>query len=895
MWKPETNAVQTGLKDGRFANGEYSLLAAGPPRLANIGPAAALASSLVGEAQGLGQIVHPLGTVQQIGLSQSTQFSRIFEIGSRRSYFIPGRSVGQLQLGKVWYHGATLLRLLYAYFEDTLGPVSVAPMLPAAAAAAMANPHNVIVPPGFENVFLNMGSDLFSQMMGLLWYIKDNNKDVLGAIYLEGCTVPNHSIQTDSQGLVFSESVGVQFERIVPVEISAVPLISINNTSAGMANTDYPGQEAALDHGNDRDTRHRGGQGHLAARPGRHDRSPGILGVAGRQALRSVPLRPVWLGYEGRRCPHQRQDDLGVLRAGHRRPDPRPRDRHPHPAPGRNVPGGRPVRKHHTQLVSRPHRCCGGAWYPLRMTVLTESFAESLVKEAQEGRGLDALARFAAAALVMRMLDSGRDRLEAVKAQAQAKHLLDRSQAVSLQREVGRPGSPRLFVQAETPDGTEDVGDRYHSGFLPNVPLGMDQGMVRLAEEGKTAAAKWVKEFRAGNLDEGDVRKMLVGKYRMSDVGERLFANLRGKELEVPAHVVPDNPRLLDPTLPSSEVAKFLPPNLGRVLGADGPNEIQLTPDQRAALRHPNAPVFAPRVDQQQKKLPGYHTLFPEEIEQNPSYMLEGMVNPGLGEEIRKAKNADLVHERERLRTLANDYSFLPNKKDQIKARTLHEKAQRLGDEVTGRGISGHLARHPEGIVTPEPMDTYASAVRAAPLREVADGLGDLRKQLSDLRAMAEGPSPADVAKPLLAGDAVTAATLAAGSLYAKHKRDTEAAQKKEAMGPLVPPAPSRLYAPKSLAQNLRGPAGFKPVSPILPPKTTPAPSAPPSKTHPLLTAQGVATLGVLGAAGYGLTKATDKAVGYMNEEAPPTDWAMRRYGALSPAQTTNVYGQPNY
>jgi hypothetical protein len=234
--------MQSGLVDGRFASAAYSMLAAGPPRLANIGSAAALAGGLAGDAKAVGEIVQPMGLIQQVGLSHSKQFSRIFEIGSSRSYFIPGRCVGQLQLGRVYYHGATLLRLLYAYYQDPLSPTVINPMLPSAAAAAMANPHNVVVPPGFENIFLNLASDLFDQMVGLLWYIKDNNRDVLGAIYLEACTLPNHSIQADSQGLVFQESVGVQFERAVPVDVGGVALISAaTNGNAGGANTDFPG------------------------------------------------------------------------------------------------------------------------------------------------------------------------------------------------------------------------------------------------------------------------------------------------------------------------------------------------------------------------------------------------------------------------------------------------------------------------------------------------------------------------------------------------------------------------------------------------------------------------------------------------------------------------------
>jgi hypothetical protein len=520
------------------------------------------------------------------------------------------------------------------------------------------------------------------------------------------------------------------------------------------------------------------------------------------------------------------------------------------------------------------------------MKPLPESFTASLLKEAQEGRGLDALARFAAAAVVMKMLDSSRDRAEGARAQAHAKALLERSEALSLQKEVGRPGAPRLFVQAETPDGTEDVGDRYHSGFLPNIPVGMDQGMVRLAEEFKTAAAKWVKEFRAGNLDREDVRSILGGKGRLWPISERVFAGLEGRVLEAPAHITP-SPQLLDPTLPSEEVAKFLPLRpLANHRGTPAPDEVGLSSNQRAALRHPNAPVFTPSTKPREAS---YHEAFPEEIELNPSYPLEQLVNPRLGEEVRKAKGAPLHYERERMRTPDNDYSHLPSQKQQIAARTLKEKVDRLGEELRGKGLAAFLAKHPQDAV----HDAPSPPPGLGPLSREIDGI---RKRIGDARRELAAPPPPVSQTPLLLGGGALASTMAAGSLYAKHKKDQEA-EEKQAMGPLVPPAPAaKVFARKGLLSDLKGPAGFKLVPPSAQPKTAPATSAAPAgKPHPLLTPGGLATLGVLGAAGVGLNKALDSATGYMNQEAPPTDWAMRRYGALSPAQTTNVYGQPNY
>ncbi len=234
-WSPYTNFVQAGLVDGAYVNAGHTLLAAGPPRIANIGGAAVFAGAISGSGQAANQIVYPLGLVQNFNVSHNRQFSRIFEVGSERSYFISGRTVGQLGLARIYYQGASLLRILYAYYQDLIPPTFVPAMFPNAGASSMSNPHDVVTPPGYENIYLNLASDLFAQPIGLLFYIRDVNQDSLGAIYFEACYVPQHSLQTDSQGVLVQENVALQFERGVPVAISALTLISGAAMNAGGA------------------------------------------------------------------------------------------------------------------------------------------------------------------------------------------------------------------------------------------------------------------------------------------------------------------------------------------------------------------------------------------------------------------------------------------------------------------------------------------------------------------------------------------------------------------------------------------------------------------------------------------------------------------------------------
>jgi hypothetical protein len=236
-WSPYSTFVQAGLVDGQYVNAGHTLLAAGPPRIANIGGAAAFAQAISGNGQAANQIVLPMGLIQNFSVTHNRQFSRIFEIGSERSYFISGRTVGQLGLGRIMYHGSSFLRILYAYYQDLVPPTTVPAMFPNAGAASVSNPHDIVIPPGYENLYLNLASDLFAQPMGILFYVRDINQDSLGAVYFESSYVPQHGLSTDSQGVLLQENVGIQFERAVPVAISALTLISSSNSqNAGGAN-----------------------------------------------------------------------------------------------------------------------------------------------------------------------------------------------------------------------------------------------------------------------------------------------------------------------------------------------------------------------------------------------------------------------------------------------------------------------------------------------------------------------------------------------------------------------------------------------------------------------------------------------------------------------------------
>jgi hypothetical protein len=221
-WNFFENFVQGGMRDGEFLSAAYTLIAAGPPRLAHLTGAAAVGTAFAGGGSLVDQVAYPIGVLQNFNLAHNRQFARIFEIGSERSYFIAGRTIGQITLGRVLYHGPSLLRVMYAYYSG----VGVIPLFQTLASGTGIHHGNIVIPPGYENLYLNLASDLFCQPIGLLVYMKDSNAETYGAVYFEGCYIPNHTIATDAQGIIMQESVAIQFERCFPLALNAVSLVT---------------------------------------------------------------------------------------------------------------------------------------------------------------------------------------------------------------------------------------------------------------------------------------------------------------------------------------------------------------------------------------------------------------------------------------------------------------------------------------------------------------------------------------------------------------------------------------------------------------------------------------------------------------------------------------------
>jgi hypothetical protein len=228
-WNFSNYHVQQELTAGQFVSAETSLVASGPPQLNGGSNYSDVPVGQVGQ-------VFPIGLIENAGISQSKQLQKLFEIGSSRSYFIPGRVIGSVSMGRIFYYGPSLLRVLYAYYYNNSNGIQIG-TTPAGTTITLADGslaqsplnllldtgntlyHQVQEDPGDDYFFINLASDLFAQPLGLAFYFKDANYNSVGAFYLENTYIQGHQFSISSGNVLIMEGISAQYDRIVPIKV----------------------------------------------------------------------------------------------------------------------------------------------------------------------------------------------------------------------------------------------------------------------------------------------------------------------------------------------------------------------------------------------------------------------------------------------------------------------------------------------------------------------------------------------------------------------------------------------------------------------------------------------------------------------------------------------------
>jgi hypothetical protein len=219
QWSFHERHVQPNIDDfGSFIRAASVLLAAGPPKLSSRFSAQQAPEV---SPSNLDDVAFPMGVVENFALAQNKQLQTIFEIGSDRRYFIPGRTINNVSLSRVLMDGPSLMKVMYHYYLPFPGAVASTngPLNDIQFGNSAERTKDIRDQPGFDSMFLNLASDLFNLPIGLLVMFRNNCEELVSAVYLENCYVNSHNMNINASSILVAEAVNIQFDKVVPINM----------------------------------------------------------------------------------------------------------------------------------------------------------------------------------------------------------------------------------------------------------------------------------------------------------------------------------------------------------------------------------------------------------------------------------------------------------------------------------------------------------------------------------------------------------------------------------------------------------------------------------------------------------------------------------------------------
>lgn len=230
-WDWRSKNVQSELYNGKYISAESALLLAGPSRLGML----TSGSNFTGSSNSL----IPIGLIQNFSLNQALGVTRLFEIGSKRSYFIRGRQMANITLSRVQFFGPNLLRLMYPLVPQSVvghlgAPLNIDPDRTGGGVAELAKYSALFGntpttnPPGHGSLagesvnrdfWVNLTSEVFNTPTGLAVIYKSSADDPYGAMYLEDVTIESYQTGIDSNSVIITEAISAQIDRVVTIRL----------------------------------------------------------------------------------------------------------------------------------------------------------------------------------------------------------------------------------------------------------------------------------------------------------------------------------------------------------------------------------------------------------------------------------------------------------------------------------------------------------------------------------------------------------------------------------------------------------------------------------------------------------------------------------------------------
>jgi hypothetical protein len=236
-WNWASKHVQVELANGEYVSAESTLILGGPAKLDMLNEGTVTDSSSIQKSNSL----YPIGVLQGLNVGQNRQVARLFEVGSKRAYFIPGRLYANFTANRILFYGPSLLRLLYSvaptgrkyggqpftFVQEGGAPKPYNTLKTPTEYEKLVPKEGFSLIPGYgqgsggtdnRDFFISLASELFNIPFGMCVVMKDARHRTYGAYYLEDCMVESHGIGYDANNVVIMEQVSGQFDMVRPIQ-----------------------------------------------------------------------------------------------------------------------------------------------------------------------------------------------------------------------------------------------------------------------------------------------------------------------------------------------------------------------------------------------------------------------------------------------------------------------------------------------------------------------------------------------------------------------------------------------------------------------------------------------------------------------------------------------------
>ena len=164
----------------------------------------------------------PIGLVENANIQQNKALQQLFEIGSRRPFFIPGRHQIQAALSRVMFNGPSLMKALY-YLQGQSATDGTPESWEGVNADDLMGytdtpkAEDFISDDASDPLWINLASEFFNHPFGLAFLMKNMEGETYGGCYLEECFIQAHQFSIASQQTVLLENCSLRAAKLTPI------------------------------------------------------------------------------------------------------------------------------------------------------------------------------------------------------------------------------------------------------------------------------------------------------------------------------------------------------------------------------------------------------------------------------------------------------------------------------------------------------------------------------------------------------------------------------------------------------------------------------------------------------------------------------------------------------